>query len=195
MSDVLFDGDDDANTPISPEERDQLIPSYVTLRSELNEAEAANIQNALAWLRRKRDFTSDAVLRETHRRMFNKVWRWAGSYRNTSRNIGVPAHQIATDILAAAADARFWLDNRTFSPDEIAIRYSHKLVSIHPFPNGNGRFSRMIADRMVIQMGQPAFSWGRTSLVTPSKTRQDYVSALRAADNFDINPLIVFARS
>jgi Fic-DOC domain mobile mystery protein B len=195
MSDLLFDDDDDANTPISPEERDQLIPSYITLRAELNEAEAANIQTALAWLRGKRDFTVDAVLKDAHRRMFNKVWRWAGAYRTSSRNIGVPSYQIAIDVVAAATDARFWLDNCTFAPDEIALRYSHKLVSIHPFPNGNGRFSRMIADRLAIQLGQQAFSWGRINLVTPSKTRQDYVAALRAADNFDINPLLDFARS
>jgi Fic-DOC domain mobile mystery protein B len=195
MSDLLFDDDDDANTPISPEERDQLIPSYITLRAELNEAEAANIQTALAWLRGKRDFTVDAVLKDAHRRMFNKVWRWAGGYRTSSRNIGVPSYQIATAVVAAAADTRFWLDNYTFAPDEIALRYSHKLVSIHPFPNGNGRFSRMIADRLAIQLGQQPFSWGRINLVTPSKTRQDYVAALRAADNFDINPLLDFARS
>lgn len=195
MTDLLFEGDDDANTPISAEERDQLIPSYISLRAELNEAEAANIQTALAWLRGKRDFTNDAILKESHRRMFNKVWRWAGTYRTSSRNIGVPAYRIATDVVAAAADARFWLENSTFSPDEIALRYSHKLVSIHPFPNGNGRFSRMIADRLALQLGQSAFSWGRINLVTPSKTRQDYVAALRAADNFDINPLLNFARS
>lgn len=196
MSDPLFDEDDDANTPLDAEEREQLIPSYITLRRELNEAEQINIASAAKWLSlRKRDVLDESFLRELHKRMFGDVWRWAGKYRKTSRNIGVDAYRIPMDIMQVIGDAKFWVENATYSPDEIAVRFSHRLVAIHPFPNGNGRFSRMIGDLLAVQLGQPRFSWGSQNLVDANATRAVYIAALRAADAHDINPLIAFARS
>jgi Fic-DOC domain mobile mystery protein B len=197
MTDKLFDGhDDDANTPLDAEERQQLIPSYITLRRELNEAEQINIAHAEKWLTSRRgDALNEAFLRELHRRMFGQVWRWAGKYRETPRNIGVDANRIRMDIAQAIDDARFWVENATYAPDEIAVRYSHRLVAIHPFPNGNGRLSRMVGDLLAIYLGQPRFSWGSQSLIDANVTRTKYVAALRAADAHDLAPLISFARS
>ena len=197
MTDKLFDGhDDDANTPLDAEERQQLIPSYITLRRELNEAEQINIAHAEKWLTSRRgDALNEAFLRELHRRMFGQVWRWAGKYRETPRNIGVDANRIRMDIAQAIDDARFWVENATYAPDEIAVRYSHRLVAIHPFPNGNGRISRMVGDLLAIYLGQPRFSWGSQSLIDANVTRAKYVAALRAADAHDLVPLISFARS
>ncbi|WP_397581969.1 mobile mystery protein B [Sphingorhabdus sp.] len=197
MTDKLFDGhDDDANTPLDAEERQQLIPSYITLRRELNEAEQINIAHAEKWLTSRRgDALNEAFLRELHRRMFGQVWRWAGKYRETPRNIGVDANRIRMDIAQAIDDARFWVENATYAPDEIAVRYSHRLVAIHPFPNGNGRISRMVGDLLAIYLGQPRFSWGSQSLIDANVTRAKYVAALRAADAHDLAPLISFARS
>jgi Fic-DOC domain mobile mystery protein B len=197
MTDKLFDGhDDDANTPLDAEERQQLIPSYITLRRELNEAEQINIAHAEKWLTSRRgDALNEAFLRELHRRMFGQVWRWAGKYRETRRNIGVDANRIRMDIAQAIGDARFWVENATYAPDEIAVRYSHRLVAIHPFPNGNGRLSRMVGDLLAIYLGQPRFSWGSQSLIDANVTRTKYVAALRAADAHDLAPLISFARS
>ena len=197
MTDKLFDGhDDDANTPLDAEERQQLIPSYITLRRELNEAEQINIAHAEKWLTSRRgDALNEAFLRELHRRMFGQVWRWAGKYRETPRNIGVDANRIRMDIAQAIDDARFWVENATYAPDEIAVRYSHRLVAIHPFPNGNGRISRMVGDLLAIYLGQPRFSWGSQSLIDAKVTRAKYVAALRAADAHDLAPLISFARS
>ena len=196
MSDPLFDEDDEANTPLQPQEREQLIPSYITLRRELNEAEQINIADAAKWLSsRKRDVLDEAFLRALHKRMFGKVWRWAGHYRTTPRNIGVDAYRIPMDVAQAVDDAKFWIANDTYSPDEIAVRFSHRLVAIHPFPNGNGRFSRMVGDLLAVQLGQPRFSWGSVNLVDPNETRRAYVAALRAADAHDLDPLIAFARS
>ncbi|MFN5127587.1 MAG: mobile mystery protein B [Sphingomonadaceae bacterium] len=139
MTDKLFDEhDDDANTPLDAEEHQQLIPSYITLRRELNEAEQINIAHAAKWLSSRRgDLLDEGFLRELHRRMFGQVWRWAGKYRETPRNIGVDANRIRMDIAQAIDDARFWAANATYAPDEIAVRYAHRLVAIHPFPNGN----------------------------------------------------------
>ncbi|WP_395782275.1 mobile mystery protein B [Aquidulcibacter sp.] len=196
MSDPLFDDDDEANTPLEPEEREQLIPSYITLRRELNEAEQINIADAAKWLAsRKRDVLDEKFLRTLHTRMFGKVWKWAGDYRKTPRNIGVEAWRIPMDVAQAIDDAKFWVANSTFSADEIVVRFSHRLVAIHPFPNGNGRFSRMVGDLFAQQLGQPRFSWGSQNLVNATTTRRAYVEALRAADAHDFSLLIAFARS
>jgi Fic-DOC domain mobile mystery protein B len=196
MSNPRFDEDDEANTPLKAEEREQLIPSYITLRRELNEAEQVNIADAAKWLAsRKRDALDEKFLRNLHTRMFGQVWKWAGDYRKTPRNIGVEAWRIPMDVAQAIDDAKFWVANGTYSPDEIAVRFSHRLVAIHPFPNGNGRFSRMVGDLLAQQQGQPHFSWGSVNLDDPNETRQAYVTALRAADAHDFNALIVFARS
>nr|WP_313429032.1 mobile mystery protein B [Brevundimonas diminuta] len=196
MIDPLFDEDDEANTPLTAEEREQLIPSYIALRSELNEAEQINIAEASKWLSsRKRDVLDQAFLNGLHKRMFGKVWRWAGQYRTTPRNIGIDAYRIPTEMHQLIDDVQFWIANKTYSPDEIAVRFSHRLVAIHPFPNGNGRFSRMVSDMLAVQLGQPRFTWGSASLVDASETRATYVAALRAADAHDIEPLLVFART
>lgn len=197
MTDPLFDEDDDANTPLTAEEREQLIPSYITLRSELNEAEQINIAQASQWQRRmrRRDILDDGFVRELHKRMFGDVWKWAGQYRLTARNIGIDAYRIPMEVRNLIDDARYWVKHETYPPDELAIRFSHRLVSIHPFPNGNGRLSRLIGDLVAMELGQPRFTWGRANLVDAGATRRAYVDALRAADDGDIQPLLDFARS
>ena len=197
MSDPLFGDDDDANTPLTAEEREQLIPSYITLRSELNEAEQINITEANRWLVRARSVNvlDDDFLRGLHKRMFGQVWKWAGQYRTSERNIGIEAYRIAMEVRQLLGDVRYWVDQGTYPPDEIAVRFSHRLVSIHPFPNGNGRLSRLVADILVMQLGQPRFTWGRANLVDPGETRKAYVRALQAADAGDIGPLLEFSRS
>lgn len=196
MSDPLFDEEDEANTPLDADEREALIPTYITLRRELNEAEQVNIASAMKWLSsRQRNILDEKFLRQLHKRMFGDVWRWAGEYRKTARNIGVDAYRIGMDIAQAINDTGYWVEHETFSPDEIAIRFSHRVVAIHPFPNGNGRFSRLVGDLLAQQLGQPRFTWGSTSLIDPSETRKTYVEVLRVADNHDFTALIAFARS
>lgn len=196
MSDPLFHEDDDANTPLTPEEREQLIPSYITLRRELNEAEQVNIGAALRWTRvRKRNVLDADFIDELHRRMFGDTWKWAGRYRTTARNIGIDAFHIATEMRRLIDDVRYWIEHESYAPDEIAVRFSHRLVAIHPFPNGNGRLSRLAGDLLVRQLGRPPFTWGRANLISTGETRARYVGALRAADQHDIAPLLAFARS
>ena len=127
--------------------------------------------------------------------MFRDVWRWAGHYRMTARNIGVDAHQIAVDMRTLLDDVRYWIEHTTFPPDEIALRFHHRLVAIHCYPNGNGRHSRLAADALALQLGRPRFSWGQENLIAPGDTRARYIAALRAADNHDVGPLLEFARS
>ena len=196
MSDPLLDPGDDAATPLEPEERRQLIPTYIMTRAQLNEAEQIGITAADEWaFKRKRDVLNEKDLLALHKRMFGKVWKWAGAFRTTERNIGVSPYLIATQLRMLLDDVRFWIDNKTYEADEIAVRFHHKLVWIHPFPNGNGRHARMAADLLAVSLGRPRFTWGSASLVEAADTRAQYVAALRAADAHDIAPLLAFARS
>lgn len=195
MSDDPFAGDE-AATPLAPEERFDLKPSYVTLRSELNEVEALNVLAGERWaLSRKRDALDETFLKRLHLRMFGDVWRWAGKYRTSARNLGVDHWTIEAAMRQALDDVRYWIDRTTFPPDEIAVRFHHKLVAIHPFPNGNGRWSRLAADLLVIQLERERFTWGGASIAAASETRQAYVRALKSADGGDIGALLEFARS
>lgn len=195
MTDPLLE-QDDASTPLTPEELSGLIPSYITLRRELNEAEQANILEAEQWaFARKRDVLSEAFLRTLHKRMFARVWRWAGSFRTSERNIGVMPYRIPVEIRQLLDDCRYWIDHVTYPPDEIAARFHHRLVAIHPFPNGNGRHARLATNLLLVASGQPPFTWGSVNLVDAGATRQAYVAALRAADARDIQPLLAFVRT
>jgi Fic-DOC domain mobile mystery protein B len=187
---------DDASTPLSPEEREGLLPSYITLRGELNEAEQQNIIEADEWaFSRKRDVLDEKFLSALHKRMYGNVWRWAGQYRTSQKNIGIGYYKIPTDVRALLDDCRYWVENDTYAPDEIAARFHHRLVWIHCYPNGNGRHTRLATDLLLRQLDRDRFTWGSASLIDPGATRAAYVAALRAADNHDYGPLLEFVRS
>ncbi len=195
----LFEEPDNA-TPLEPAERDGLIPSWVTQRSELNEVEQDNILKGIAWAKGRRNLTPETILtmsfiRQLHERMFGDVWEWAGRFRQTERNIGIDASRIPQEIQMALGDVHYWIEHGTHTHDEIAVRLHHRLVSIHPFPNGNGRHTRMVADLLIMKLGHQPFTWGRESLLDTGPLRALYVKSLRAADRHDIGPLIAFARS
>jgi Fic-DOC domain mobile mystery protein B len=183
----------EGTTPLDPNEIDGLIPSYISTQGQLNAAEQANILEAQNWLfnRKHRNLLSDAFIRALHRRMFQDVWRWAGVYRKTEKNIGIDAHQISTGVRNLCDDASIWISEKTFSWDEIGARFHHRLVSIHPFPNGNGRLSRLITDALLLNLGQQVFTWGANL----SDSREQYIEALRAADKNRFEKLIRFVRS
>lgn len=191
-----FGPKDDVATPLDDEEREGLIPSYITLRRELNEAEQANILEGEDWaFARKRSVLDERFLDTLHKRMFGNVWRWAGTHRRSNKNIGVDAYLIPQELLQLLDDTRFWIEDGTYSADEIAARFHHKLVWIHPYSNGNGRHARLATDLLLTTLGQKRFSWGSENLVNPGETRAHYIQALRAADNHDIAPLLDFVRS
>jgi Fic-DOC domain mobile mystery protein B len=186
----------DAATPLTPEERDGLIPTHIALRRELNDLEQQNILDADLWaFRRRRDPVSEPFGRRLHRRMFGRVWRWAGVYRSTDKNTGVAPTAIHQRLYAAYDDFGFWQANDTYPPDQLAVRFHHTLVVVHPFANGNGRWSRLMTDILLARMGQSRFTYGSSSLRSDDETRRSYVQALRAADQHDFTLLVTFARS
>jgi len=134
---------------------------------------------------RKRNLLDEVFLCSLHKRMFGKVWKWAGKYRETDRNIGVDVWNIAADLRSLLGDVQFWIENETYLPDEIAVRFHHRLVLIHPFPNGNGRWSRLVADLLIASLGGERFTWGKENLQEASAVRRGYIDALHAADAHD----------
>jgi Fic-DOC domain mobile mystery protein B len=188
----------DPNTPLSLEELADLIPSLAS-KEELNEWERENILRAREWAIGDRtspaDMASDGYVRKLHLRMFDQTWKWAGQYRRTEKNIGIPVYLIREQLGALLGDVRYWIEHGTYPPDEIAVRFHYRLVVIHPFPNGNGRHARLIADVLAMKLGRPAFTWGAADLIRPGEARGKYLDAIRAADGGDMQPLITFTRS
>lgn len=184
------------NTPIAPEELEALIPALST-QSELNEWEWTNIMEAEKWcfgrsLKSENPFT-DAYIRKLHKKMFGKTWKWAGDYRKTEKNIGVPVFKIREMLAGLLGDAEFWVKEEVFKPHELALRFHHRLVSIHPFPNGNGRHARLMADIIITRLGSERFRWGSHNLAEIGEVRSAYINALKCADGGDLQPLIKFA--
>ncbi len=185
-------------TPLDPEEAEGLKLAHITTQQELNRWEQNNISEADSWLRRMRrtDILSEDFLRALHRHMLGKVWHWAGKFRRTEKNIGVAWIKIPTELRTLLHDMQYWIEHATFPPDEIATRFHHRLVSIHLFPNGNGRHARMATDALLIKLlkAEP-FTWGQGNLVTPGETRSHYIQGLQDADRGDYLPLLAFVRS
>lgn len=187
-------------TPLTPDELLGLKAKHIATRGELNELEGENIIQGLTWLDRRPksfDLLTDAAVREVHKRLFGEVWDWAGVYRLTEKNIGVPVWQISTELRTCLDDARYWRDNNSFDPPEAMARLHHRLVWIHPFANGNGRWARIMADAYLTQIDRNIFlDWsGGGTLDADSAHRAAYIAALRAADQHDFVPLVAFVKS
>jgi Fic-DOC domain mobile mystery protein B len=189
----------DGVTLLTPDEQADLIPDLGT-QEELNEWERQNILAASSWaldsrVFKLRDPLEELYVRDLHFRMFGRTWKWAGVYRTTERNIGVAPHQIREELAKLLADVGYWIDNNSYSTDEIAARLHHRLVLIHPFPNGNGRHSRLMTDVVLERLGVARFTWGSEDLTGSGELRDRYISALRNADAGDIRPLLIFVRT
>ena len=192
----------DGATPIDVDEREGLIPGHISTRAELNQWEALNIAQALHWLRRRRGTTVVSVdfLRELHKRMFGRTWKWAGTFRRSDKNVS-PHHWTAVPTLMQdlVDDTVVRLAAASADPaalDDVAMRFHHQLVRIHPWPNGNGRHARLATDELLTQQRQERFSWGGgNDLESPGDARVNYIAALRLADSGDFSRLRAFVRS
>jgi Fic-DOC domain mobile mystery protein B len=203
---ALLQDEPEGATPLDADDLGGLIPSWVASRSDLNVAEQENIVAAMVWAFTARNtWTADRILRRDtlvnlHRRMFGDVWRWAGTWRQRQTNIGVEPRRVLTDLDELLGDVRAQTADPArlaWAADEIGVRFHHRLVTIHPFPNGNGRHARLAADLLVHALGRPRFSWGSgRDLINSSESRSSYLHGLRIADReFDYAPLLAFARS
>jgi Fic-DOC domain mobile mystery protein B len=186
------------NTPINPDEAKGLIPDLIT-QAQLNEYEQLNIGAAWIWAQTsrflKRQLVSRDGLQRLHLRMFDRTWKWAGQFRQSDKNIGIPWTEIPVAVQTLCDDTNYQLAQLSFPLEEIAVRFHYRLVTIHPFPNGNGRHARMSADLLCVQRGGQAFHWGASNLATKSSGRSAYLDALKRADKGDFLPLMQFAES
>jgi Fic-DOC domain mobile mystery protein B len=193
----LFQEPDDA-TPLDPALRGDLLQTWITSRADLNEAEEENIVKRAAWGRRcgkAADLLTEDFVKTLHKQMFGEVWKWAGTYGQSELNIGIAPHLIAAEMPTMLDHVRYRVEHNRYPPGEIAARLHHRLTQIHAFPNGDGRHARMMADLVIERLGGRAFSWGGGSLADVGTLRNQYVAALKAADNHDIGPLLAFMRS
>ena len=187
-------------TPLDEDEKEGLKISTIMTRGDLDEFEQQNIEKAIEWTLGNK-FSSDKILSEEfiknlHKRMFDDVWKWAGKFRITEKTIGVDPYTIAVELRNLIEDCKYWIAENIFKPDEIAVRFSHRIVKIHLFPNGNGRHSRLIGDIIISHVYEkPVFSWGKGDLVHSGDVRTKYLNALRDADKENYSNLITFARS
>ncbi len=188
------------STPLDPDELAQLIPSDISTQIQLNEVEQKNIAHAQLWAMegRHKDVLSQKFLLRLHREMFRWVWRWAGKFRHSEKNIGVPPHLIVTELQTLLLDTQYRIKNQTYDWDELGARFHHRLTLIHPFPNGNGRHARLMTDILLHQYGQETFSWGEKNwgkdLYLATKARKQYIAALHQADKHIYADLIKFMR-
>lgn len=191
----------EGQTPIDEDEKMDLKIRSISLKSELDEWEQLNIEEAIKWsLKIKKnidEIISEDFVRDLHQRMYGNVWKWAGNFRKTNKNIGVDKFMIGIELRKLCDDFKYWHYNDVFSVDERVIRFKHRIVSIHCFPNGNGRHSRLIADIIVNRLyGMSVFTWGHTGdLTNNSEVRHKYLLSLKEADKGNFEPLIAFARS
>jgi Fic-DOC domain mobile mystery protein B len=185
-------------TPIDPDEAEDLLLIHITTQGELNRWEQDNIIEALAWIDKTKptNILNEQFIKQLHKRMFGNVWKWAGKFRQSDKNIGVSWHQVPLYLNNMCKDVPVWIKTQKESSEEMAVRFHHRLVWIHPFPNGNGRHARLMADILLenVLHGSP-FTWGKLDLSSPSKHRSRYIDALQEADNGNYAPLLEYAKS
>lgn len=166
----------------------------------MDEFEQLNIEEALQWVFNKkfnpRQVFTEKFICNLHKRMYGNIWAWAGTFRKTDKNIGVDKHQIPIELKVLCDDALYWIENNTYSPEETAIRFKHRIVSIHCFPNGNGRHSRLMADIIIGKLfNKELFTWGTNNLSKVNETRKAYLQAVKQADQNNYQSLLDFAIS
>lgn len=189
----VFFNDRDGHTVLSDKERKGLRLSHITNMRELDAAEQMNINQGLVWLDEvsTKTYISEAFFKKLHKELFGEVWRWAGKYRTSEKNIGVSPWKVASEMKKFINDVNFWLENDSFdSWPELLAHFHHRLVFIHPFPNGNGRFSRIITNYLCLQNQKATPSWYPE--LPPKERRAKYINALRAADGKKYSELIDF---
>ncbi len=189
----------DGQTPLNEDEKKGLLINTITTHGELDEHEQLNIEKAVEWTIQTK-FKQNKILTEQfiktlHKQMFGDVWSWAGEFRRSEKNIGVEWIKIGIELKNLLDDTIYWIENKTFLPDEITIRFKHRLVNIHCFANGNGRHSRLMADIIIESVFEKdLFTWNHSNMVRADETRKKYIDAIKEADNGNIYPLLDFAR-
>jgi Fic-DOC domain mobile mystery protein B len=178
-------------TPLDPDQVAGLLPGHLRDQQELNEWEFANVARGEEWAfgsKHGEILTVDFLL-DLHKQMFGDTWAWAGELRTRDvLPIGIARDQIRVALTELLEDVKAQIQYQSTDIAESAARFHHRLVAIHPFPNGNGRFSRTMADLLLVHAGRKPFEWG-ANLERKGEAREKYIAALQAADRKDYEPL------
>jgi Fic-DOC domain mobile mystery protein B len=190
----------DGQTPLDEEEKEGLKIKSITTQRELDEFEQLNIEKAVEWTihtkLKPENILTEKLIKNLHKKMYGDLWKWVGQFRRTEKNIGILWIKIGIELKSLLDDTKYWIEYKTYSSEEIAIRFKHRIVSIHCFPNGNGRHSRMMADIIMESIfGGEIFTWHQSNMIKANQTRKLYIEALKEADNGIIKPLIEFAKN
>ncbi len=190
----------DGQTPLNEDEKEGLKIKSITTQKELDEFEQLNIEKAIEWTihanLKPEKILTEKFIKDFHKKMYRDVWKWAGEFRRTEKNIGISWTQIGIELKKLLEDTKYWVENETYLPEEIAIRFKHRIVAIHCFPNGNGRHSRIMADIIIESIfGKEIFTWHKSNMVKADEIRKSYILALREADKGNIAPLVEFAKN
>ncbi len=189
--------DRDGSTPL---DHDQILGirfSHLTTMGELDELEDLNIQKGLEWLNRQKDpnYLTTEFICKLHEKLFGDVWKWAGKFRTAEVNISkYRSYDVGPQLKNFFEDAKLWIQLGKMSWDEISAEMHHRLVTIHPFPNGNGRTTRIYTEYVQKRNNQPVTSWMASLGKNPQLRRDHYIKALRNADKGDFDLLIEFMR-
>ena len=188
----------EGQTPLDGEEREGLKIPTINTQADLDQFEQLNVEKAVAWSLtakvKAEEVLTEEFIKELHKRMFGEVWKWAGRFRQSNKNLGIEWTKISVELRSLIDDTKFWIEQETYPPTEIAIRFKYRIVSIHCFPNGNGRHSRLMAD-LIMQFifSKEPFNWQRSNMVKADRIRTTYIQALQSADKGNIGPLVEFA--
>jgi len=164
---------------------------------ELDELEDLNIQKGLEWLNRQKDpnYLSTEFICKLHEKLFGDVWKWAGKYRTAEVNISkYRYYDVAPQLKNLFEDAKLWIQHGKMSWEEISEEMHKRLVTIHPFTNGNGQTTRIYVEYVQKRNNQGIPRWMASMSHSPAKRRDKYIQALRSADKGDFGPLIEFMK-
>jgi Fic-DOC domain mobile mystery protein B len=189
--------DRDGSTPLDHDQIKGIRFAHLTTMGELDELEDENIQRGLEWLnhQKTKDYLSIEFLCKLHEKLFGEVWKWAGKFRTVEVNISkYRHHDVRPQLHNFFEDIKLWISGGKMSWDEISAEMHHRLVTIHPFPNGNGRTTRIFTEYVQKRNQQQVTSWGSTRKIDQKKRRDDYIKALRLADIGDFRALIDFMK-
>lgn len=176
--------DRDGQTPLPPELQKGLKLKHIQNMGELDEFEEKNIAEGLVWLKKNNEnYRQYNFWEKLHKKLFGNVWSWAGKLRDHELDnpYFLLPHHIRPALKTLEDDFEYWLKKREISFNEIAARFHERIETIHPFPNGNGRFGRILVEHFCLKEKAEVPKWGMAIKNDPKLRREKYIDALDEA--------------
>ncbi len=125
------------------------------------------------------DLLADFFIRDLHRQLYGDIWTWAGKYRQRELNIGIAPESIAAELRTSLQNMLYRFEHTAdWDARQFGIAVHAETVRIHPFTDGNGRTTRLLANLIFLaaQDGEQLqeYDW--------DMDKDAYISLLRAYD-------------